>query len=196
MRPAYIVITLGAIVIIGGVLFTLGRQMGQRQTLLGASPTPSPTTIALSPDSLPSPNLTTTPSPNTTPQPATNQVYFSHPQRMGNDCSQVFPVRREVTATQNLERAILEELLRGPTSTEQEQGFTSNIPSGARILNLNINAAGIAQVNFDEGLERGVAGSCRVTAIRSEITQTLLQFPNVSSVVISINNRTEDILQP
>jgi len=45
-------------------------------------------------------------------------------------------------------------------------------------------------------LEEAVGGSCRVTAIRSQIEQTLKQFSTVQSVIISIDNRTEDILQP
>ncbi|MBU3925210.1 GerMN domain-containing protein, partial [Patescibacteria group bacterium] len=55
---------------------------------------------------------------------------------------------------------------------------------------------GIAKVDFDERLEFQAGGSCRVAAIRAEITETLKQFPTVNNVVISINGRTEDILQP
>ena len=33
-------------------------------------------------------------------------------------------------------------------------------------------------------------------AIRVQITETLEQFPTVDSVIISIDGRTEDILQP
>ncbi len=51
-------------------------------------------------------------------------------------------------------------------------------------------------VDFDETLEKAVGGSCRVAAIRSQITKTLLQFPSFKKVIISINGRTEDILQP
>jgi len=45
-------------------------------------------------------------------------------------------------------------------------------------------------------LEFQVGGSCRVSAIRAEIIQTLKQFSTIKEVIISINNRTEDILQP
>jgi spore germination protein GerM len=190
MKPAYIIIALGGILILGGLLFSLGSRMGERQTQVVVTPTP-----VVSP--APSPgDQAITESPDASPQAIAPQVYFSHPQRMGNDCSQVFAVERELTATQNLERAALEELLRGPTAAERNQGYTTNIPSGAQIQSFAVDAAGTARVDFDQRLEQGVAGSCRVMAIRSEITQTLLQFPNISSVVISINGRTEDILQP
>ena len=51
-------------------------------------------------------------------------------------------------------------------------------------------------VDFDPQLEFQVGGSCRVAAISSQIRQTLMQFPTVKSVIISIDGRTEDILQP
>ncbi|MBA7661011.1 hypothetical protein ES703_69021 [subsurface metagenome] len=55
---------------------------------------------------------------------------------------------------------------------------------------------GVAKIDFDEQLEFQVGGSCRVVAIRAQITETLKQFPTVDNVIISIDGRTEDILQP
>jgi len=48
----------------------------------------------------------------------------------------------------------------------------------------------------DKQIEYQMGGSCRVSAIRSQITQNLLQFPTIKNVIISVNGRTEDILQP
>ena len=64
-----------------------------------------------------------------------------------------------------------------------------------RIQGLTIEN-GVAKVDFSEQLEFQVGGSCRVAAIRAQITDTLKQFPTVDSVVISIDGRTEDVLQP
>jgi spore germination protein GerM len=64
-----------------------------------------------------------------------------------------------------------------------------------RIQSLTIEN-GVAKVDFDEQLEFQVGGSCRVVAIRVQIIETLKQFPTVNSVIISINGRTEYILQP
>ncbi|OGZ33329.1 MAG: hypothetical protein A2174_00600 [Candidatus Portnoybacteria bacterium RBG_13_41_18] len=110
-------------------------------------------------------------------------------------CNLVFPVDREVPKTQAVARAALEELLIGPTFKEQNSGYITSINSGVKIQSLTIEN-GVARVDFDEQIEFQVGGSCRVTAIRAQITQTLKQFPTVTSVVISINGRTEDILQP
>lgn len=110
-------------------------------------------------------------------------------------CNKVFAVEREIPKTEAVARAALEELLKGPTNQEKSQGFLTSINSGVKIQKLTIEN-GTAMVDFDEQLEYQVGGSCRVAAIRAEITKTLKQFPSVKSVVISINGRTEDILQP
>jgi len=116
-----------------------------------------------------------------------NEPYF--------DCSRTMSVERQVPKTLAVARTAVEALLRGATQEEINQGFISNINSGVRIQNLTIEN-GVAKVDFDEQMEFQVGGSCRVAAIRAQITETLKQFPTVDNVVISINGRTEDILQP
>lgn len=110
-------------------------------------------------------------------------------------CNKVFPVEREVPRTLAVARAALTELLKGPTEAEEAESFFTSINPGVKIQSLIIEN-GVAKVDFDEQLEFQVGGSCRVSAIRAEITQTIKQFPTVNSVIISINGRTEDILQP
>ena len=110
-------------------------------------------------------------------------------------CNIVFPVKREIQKTEAVGRAALEQLLAGPTQEEKDAGYFTSINPGVKIQKLTI-VDGTAKVDFDAQLEFQVGGACRVSAIRSEITQTLKQFPTVKEVVISIDGRTEDILQP
>lgn len=110
-------------------------------------------------------------------------------------CNKAFAAERDIPKTSAVGRAALEELLKGPTATEKDNGFFTSINSGVKIQSLSIEN-GVAKVDFDEQLEAAVGGSCRVAAIRAQITQTLKQFPTVKEVIISINGRTEDILQP
>ncbi|HUV81024.1 MAG TPA: GerMN domain-containing protein [Patescibacteria group bacterium] len=110
-------------------------------------------------------------------------------------CNKVFPVEREIPETQAVARAALEELLKGPTEEEKSAGFFTSINPGVKIQKLSIEN-GTLKVDFDEQLEFQVGGSCRVSAIRAQITQTLKQFSTVNEVIISVNGRTEDILQP
>ena len=124
------------------------------------------------------------------------KVFFNNSQLDPQiSCNKVFPVEREIVKTSAVARAALEELLKGATDKEKSDGFFTSINAGVKIQKLTIEN-GIAKVDFDEQLEFQVGGSCRVSAIRAEITQTLKQFPTVKNVIISINGRTEDILQP
>lgn len=110
-------------------------------------------------------------------------------------CNKVFPVSRQIAKTMAVARAALEELLKGPSDEEKAEGYFTSINPGVQIQKLTI-ADGIAKVDFDETLGKDVGGSCRVSAIRAEITETLKQFSTVKNVIISINGRIEDILQP
>ncbi|MBU1146531.1 GerMN domain-containing protein [Patescibacteria group bacterium] len=111
------------------------------------------------------------------------------------DCSKNFAVERTIPKTTAVAYAALEELLGGPTEDEKAEGYFTSINPDVKIQSL-IVVNGIANVDFNEQLEYQVGGSCRVTAIASEIKETLKQFSTVTDVVISIDGRTEDILQP
>ncbi|MCG2690253.1 GerMN domain-containing protein [Candidatus Parcubacteria bacterium] len=110
-------------------------------------------------------------------------------------CVKVFPVQRKVFKTLEPAKAAVEELLKGPTSNEASQSYSTNIPQDVKLNEIGI-AKGVATVDFNEALGYQVGGSCRVSAIRAQITETLKQFPSVQDVVISINGQIEDILQP
>lgn len=140
--------------------------------------------------------------PKTSQEFMTVKIFLSDSRFVGEpyfDCSRTIAVERLVPKTLAVARAAIEALLRGATEEEINQGFVSNINSGVRVQKLTIDppdGGGVAKVDFDEQLEFQVGGSCRVAAIRAQITQTLKQFPTVNEVIISIDGRTEDILQP
>jgi len=128
----------------------------------------------------------------------TVKIFLSDSRFVGEpyfDCSRTIAVEREVPKTLAVAKAATEALLRGETQEEINQGFVSNINSGVRIQSLTIED-GVAKIDFDEQMEFQTGGSCRVAAIWAQITETLKQFPTIDSVEVSINGRTEDILQP
>jgi len=110
-------------------------------------------------------------------------------------CDTAYPVAREVTSVPGIARVALTELLRGPSWDDSNRGYYSEINSGVKINSLSIDN-GVARVDLDKRIEEGVGGSCRVSEIRSQITSTLEQFPTVRSVVVSVDGRTADALQP
>jgi len=111
------------------------------------------------------------------------------------DCANVYSVDRVVEKSTAVGRLALEELLKGPTEAEKKLGYLTSINDGVKINSLIIEEK-TAIVDFDDTIEKNLGGSCRITAIRSQITKTLDQFPAVEEVIISVNGRVEDALQP
>ena len=126
----------------------------------------------------------------------TVRVYFGNggldPEGSGD---KVFTVERRIPRTRAVARSSLEELLKGPTDNETARAYYTSINPDVKIQCLVIEN-GIAKVDFNEQLQAGVGGSCRVSSIRAQITRTLKQFPSVDDVIISIDGKTRDILQP
>ena len=135
-----------------------------------------------------------------TPEPqsmTTVKVFFGDSSKESSEdgCQEVHPVARTIPVTDSVARAALEQLLRGPTQQEDGEGLFSSINPGTRLLGLEIKR-GTALADFSSELDQDVAGSCRVEAIRAQISETLKQFPTVHDVVISVEGQAVDILQP
>lgn len=127
----------------------------------------------------------------------TLKVFFGNELKNPNamDCSLVYPVDRIVAKTVTTAKAALEELLKGPTEAELGQKYYTSINIGVSLNKVTIQD-GTAYADFNSQLDYQVGGSCRVASIASQIRETLKQFPTVKNVIISIDGRTEDILQP
>lgn len=109
---------------------------------------------------------------------------------------EVVSVERTVPAEADLGRAAIQELLKGPTADERRQGLTTTLNDGVALLSLTVDPSGVAYADFDARLQEGVGGAARVGAIRQQIEQTLMHVTGVTSVILSVEGQTEDILQP
>jgi hypothetical protein len=131
------------------------------------------------------------------PEAVTVKVFFS---RLGFDggldCTLVQPVERVVSSRDSVYRATVEQLLAGPTEAESAAGYSTSLPKGAVLRSVAADAKGTVIADFSAALGQGVAGSCLVGAIRAQITETLRQFPEVRDVVVAVDGRFEDVLQP
>lgn len=125
----------------------------------------------------------------------TVQLFFSDINKdpQGFECNKTYPVSRVVSKVSGIARKAIEELLKGTTTEESLAGIKTTIPKGVVLQSISIEG-GVARVDFNLALEGG--GSCRVAAIRSQIANTLRQFPSVSEVVISVNGNSAEALQP
>ena len=124
-------------------------------------------------------------------------------------CDMTYPVERAVSRLSDNRKIhlgeyvylALVELLKGPIGSEKENGYFSSINEGTKIQQIIIES-GVARVDFSalggsaSGGNQLIAGSCKVQAIRSQITETLKQFPEIKEVIISVDGELETTLQP
>lgn len=126
-------------------------------------------------------------------------IYFNSSKLDPNiSCNKVFPVARTLILNDDFDgtvRLTLEQLFFGPTQAEITDGYSTSLPGNVKINKISLTD-GELTIDFDNQLQAGVGGSCRVSAIRVQITKTLMDLPGVDSVIISINGKIEDILQP
>lgn len=125
------------------------------------------------------------------------KIYFTN-ETLGdaNECGFTYPVDRMVSSKTAVYRAAIEALLKGPNADDVAAGYRTSIPGSVTLKSVAADSDGVVKADFDDRLERGVAGSCRVESIRAQIGATLRQFPEVRDVVISVDGRTDDVLQP
>ena len=131
---------------------------------------------------------------NTSAENITVQIYFSRSGDEVAECGEVVSVLRTIPKTAGVGKAALEELLKGPTTEEKIGRYNTDIPSGSKLNSLVITN-GEARADFNAVTESG-GGSCSMAARTNQIRRTLLQFPTVKTVVLSIDGRTKDIFQP
>jgi hypothetical protein len=126
----------------------------------------------------------------------TVQIFFSN-SKLGNiaSCENVYPLERQIPKVKSVASTSLEELIKGPTSAEKSKGYLTNISKTTKVNKIVIED-GVAKVDFSSDIEKNIGGSCTVQAIRAQISETLLQFPTVSSVEIMVDGKKDDVLQP
>lgn len=120
--------------------------------------------------------------------------YFNDSIRKNNNCDEVLPMTSMVFDTKNLAEASLRILLDGPSPADVENGYVSAIPAAVWLNSVKIED-GVAYADFSKELS-GAAGSCRILGIKTQIEKTLLQFSTIKKVKISVEGKTEGILEP
>jgi Immunoglobulin-like domain of bacterial spore germination/Sporulation and spore germination len=126
----------------------------------------------------------------------TIKVYFANVTKTpeGDECEAVYPVERMVTAGDKAEIAIYE-LLKGPNIMEINADYYSSLPEDIPNPEIFYKKDGV-HLDFSDALEYQVAGSCRIQSIYKQIEETVKEATGEEEITISINGRTEDILQP
>lgn len=110
------------------------------------------------------------------------------------DCDLVYAVPHRVLNAETLGPGALDILLSGPNLHEKQTGYSTAIPEGVLLQKFEV-ISGTAFVDLSSELSQA-AGSCRVRGIRAQIESTLLDLPDINKVVISVDDKTEGILEP
>lgn len=103
------------------------------------------------------------------------------------------PVVREVNARVPV-KAVLEELIKGPTKLEEKKGYVTAIPPTLKVIDVSIVNT-IAFINFNGALEEGAAGNIMLNRL-DQIVYTATQFDNVDGIHILINGQRKRFLGP
>ncbi|MFW0838093.1 MAG: GerMN domain-containing protein [Candidatus Komeilibacteria bacterium] len=135
-----------------------------------------------------------TPTDNTAFTTADIRLFYTKTDS-GDDCQTVYPVNRDLDTRYNTDEVNALVTLLTPLSAEETTaGYTTSIPSDTRLRRLDISD-GVATADFNESLNSG-GGSCMMALRRAQITQTLLQFPDINEVIITVNGSADTALQP
>ncbi len=134
------------------------------------------------------------PSNTNNPAPGTRVVKVYFEKTVDNQMFFV-AVNRTIPWTLAVGRASLLELIKGPTDSEMAAGLQTTIPAGTKVLGLQIKD-GVAYADFDRTLQQGAQGSAAIYGMTQQIRLTLMQYSTVKSVVISVEGKTEGILEP
>jgi hypothetical protein len=111
------------------------------------------------------------------------------------ECGTTYGVSRQADFSGSKYGIALKSLLDGPSALEKEQGYFSSLNPETQMPKIEM-ADGVVTLNFGPDLDQGIGGSCMVSAIRSQIVNTIKQFPEVKEVVIAIDGNSEEALQP
>jgi hypothetical protein len=136
---------------------------------------------------------TTTGSSSSGPATLTVEVHFSTGD--GTDCSEVSAFERTVDADGAPARAAFDELVGGPTATEEAAGassFFSSVTAGSvRSVSLD---AGVLTVDLDDirGEISNAGTSCGSAAFTAGLNGTAFQFPTVDRVRYLFEGSCED----
>jgi spore germination protein GerM len=95
-------------------------------------------------------------------------------------------VKRKVSDKQLLSSA-LDQLIKGPTSSEQNKGYITAVPSRLKIRSIDIKGK-TAEIDFNGVIEEGAAGDILLKRIQ-QIVHTATQFDTVDSIIIKINGQ-------
>ena len=119
--------------------------------------------------------------PSATDGTSSTTVYFLRD-------GKIAPVRREIPATPDPERAALVKLLEGPTDDEAAGGLVNAIPAGTKLLGLTLDS-GVATVDLSGAFDDG-GGRASMLGRVAQVVATLTRFQGVKRVGFELDGQS------
>ena len=112
------------------------------------------------------------------------RLYFEAPDREG-----LLPEEREVAFSPDLAqqvRTVVEELAKGSTT-----GLVATLPPGTRVLDVFVQARGVAHVDLSSEVASGLPGGSKaeLLTVYSVVNTVVTNFPAVSRVQLFVNDQ-------
>jgi spore germination protein GerM len=112
------------------------------------------------------------------------RLYFEAPDREG-----LLPEEREVAFSSDLARqlrTVVEELAKGSTT-----GLVATLPAGTRVLEVFVQARGVASVDLSSEVTSGLPGGSKaeLLTVYSVVNTIVTNFPSVSRVRILVDDQ-------
>lgn len=128
----------------------------------------------------------------------TVKLYFLNEKTNPNleDCRKVEPVSRTIPKTKTVANAALNELFKGVTKAEAEQGFVGFSPENTNGILKSVKVKNkAAYVNFNKNIYqqmRSATATCGGDHFLSSVEKTLYQFPTIEKVFYAIESKPAD----
>lgn len=160
--------------------------------LLGESDMSGTETVSATPtETVP---VTHTPPTSNTNMTSVTLYFFNEGMKTTNSCSEVVAVTRQIPAVVRIGTQTLGALLAGPTAAEMSAGYLSDIPAGTILNSLTIDN-GVARADFSSSFA-AAAGECSAALRQAQVSRTLMQFPTVTTVIVTVDGESENIFTP
>ena len=99
----------------------------------------------------------------------------------------VIPVKRPIKQNENHINTAINELLKGPSVEEKQQGFVTEIPKGTKVITVTSNET-YATINLSKEFQSG-GGSESMTKRLSQVSKTAMENSDNKPVYLEIEGK-------
>ncbi len=123
------------------------------------------------------------------PEGTAANIYFT---KVANNKILVLPVKRDISSKTGLEKIVITELLKGPSESEVDSGYGTEIPRETRLLEVR-EFRGSIVINLSQDFASG-GGSESMIARYNQLAKTAIDAAGDKKVYLELNNKRITVL--